>query len=108
MWVTQEVDLLGRTQPNKSPLGAPVPSGQPVVRNQRQVRCSLLPGLLPDTAALSLKLLHSGLHALDACLQMIPILGRSSPLDIRYYRQGVNATYHNVSFAMRCSTFFRI
>jgi hypothetical protein len=26
VWVTQEVDLLGRTQPDKSPLGAPVPS----------------------------------------------------------------------------------
>ena len=53
MWVTQEVDLLGRTQPNKAALAVPVPGGQPVVRNQRQVRCSLLPGLLPDSAALS-------------------------------------------------------
>ena len=56
---------MGRTQPDKSPLGAPVPSGQPVVRSQHQVRCSLLPDLLPDTAALTLRLLHSGLHALD-------------------------------------------
>jgi hypothetical protein len=31
VWVTQEVDLLGRTQPNKSPLGAAVPSGPMVV-----------------------------------------------------------------------------
>ena len=42
----------------------------PVVLSHRQVRCSLLPSCkfmsaAPDSAAVSLRLLHSGLHALD-------------------------------------------